>query len=196
MLSGENPKSPKGKVYKKYLAEKELVNGAATVVAAMTEVIEEPKTLMYGHVGVIGHFSLIEEELRNQLFALKIADGSWLITTNALQGNSEFLQIFNHYILRQYEHGLLTRNRRRTFLTRNEQFGISEAYPMSLKNVIFPFIWILVGILGALSIALMESCKPRMKRKDQHMMPTSVESTSSQLSPAIVSRKTSCFKGF
>ena len=196
MLSGENPESPKGKVYKKYLAEKELVNGAATVVAAMTEVIEEPKTLMYGHVGVIGHFSLIEEELRNQLFALKIADGSWLITTNALQGNSEFLQIFNHYILRQYEHGLLTRNRRRTFLTRNEQFGISEAYPMSLKNVIFPFIWILVGILGALSIALMEACKPRMKRKDQHMMPTSGESTSSQLSPAIVSRKTSCFKGF
>ena len=194
MLSLENPESPKGKVYKKYLKGRELVNAAATVRAAMTEVIEDPKTLMYGHIGVIQRFSTIEEELRNQLFGLKIADGSWLITTNALQGNSEFLQIFNHYILRQFEHGLLTRNRRKKWLFRSEQFGISEAYPMSLSNVIFPFIWILVGILAALSIALMEACKPRMKRKAQHMMPTSGESTSSQLSPANLSRKLSYFK--
>ena len=40
----------------------------------MTEVIEETKTLMYGHIGVIDQFSLIEEGLRNQLFALKISD--------------------------------------------------------------------------------------------------------------------------
>ena len=167
------------------------MNGAATVRGAMTEVIEETKTLMYGHRGVIDQFSLIEEGLRNQLFALKISDGSWLTTTNALQENSEFLQIFNHFILRQYEHGLLTRNRRVMWLTRNEQFGISEAYPMSLSNVIFPFIWILVGILAALSIAFMESCKPKMKRKDQHMMPMSGESISSQLTPENLSWKAS-----
>ena len=58
----------------------------------MNEVIEEPKTLMYGLGSVINHNSPIDKELKNQLFTLKIDDGSWMTNTNALQKNSEFLQ--------------------------------------------------------------------------------------------------------
>ena len=65
----------------------------------MAEVLEEPKTLMYGNIAVIGPFSNIERELRSQFQALKIDDGSWMLDTMALQKDSEFHQIFNYYIL-------------------------------------------------------------------------------------------------
>ena len=164
----EKPGTPKHIIYKKYLENRKLVNSMKTVKDTMAEVLEEPKTLMYGNIAVIGPFSRIERELRSQFQALKIDDGSWMLTTIALQKNSEFHQVFNYYILKQYEHGLRRKNFQRLWsdYLRNENFGINEAYPLALNNVMFPFIWLLGGIFTTLTIASMEFIILKLKRRE------------------------------
>ena len=149
------------------------MNSIKTVKDAMAEVLEEPKTLMYGNIAVIGPFSNIERELRSQFQALKIDDGSWMLTTMALQKNSEFRQVFNYYIMKQYEHGLRRKNYQRLWsdFLRNEEFGINEAYPLALNNVMFPFIWLLGGIFATLTIAIMEFGILKLKRRNEYGIP-------------------------
>ena len=189
-LAGEKPGSPKLAVYEKYLKGREVVNSIASVKDAMTEVLEEPKTLMYGHHGVIGPFSNIDRGLRSQFQTLKIDDGSWMLTTLALQKDSEFLQVFNYYIMKQYEHGLLTRNYKKGWSDslRNEQFWIKEAYPLELSNVMFPFVALVVGIFAALAIATMESSALKLKRRAEYVTMSSA-SSSCQSSPGYLSNK-------
>ena len=145
------------------------MNSIKTVKDAMAEVLEEPRTLMYGNIAVIGPFSNIERELRKQFQALKIDDGSWMLDTMALQKNSEFYQIFNYYILKQYEHGLRRKNLKSLWsdYLRNENFGINEAYPLALNNVMFPFIWLMGGIFTTLTIAAMEFSMLKLKRREK-----------------------------
>ena len=80
-------------IWQPCLKEREVVNSISSVEGAMAEVLEDPKTLMYGHHGVIGPFSNIDRELRSQFQTLNIDDGSWMLTTLALQKDSEFLQV-------------------------------------------------------------------------------------------------------
>ena len=152
------------------------MNSIKTVKDAMAEVLEEPRTLMYGNIAVIGPFSRIERELRSQFQALKIDDGSWMLTTMALQKDSEFYQIFNYYIIKQYEHGLRRKNIQRLWsdFLRNEKFGINEAYPLAINNVMFPFIWLVGGIFATLTIATMEYGMLKLKRRNVYWRRTSI----------------------
>ena len=49
-----------------------------------------------------------------------------------LQKNSEFLQLFNHFLLKQFEHGIMMRRQRRDRIEQhtNQDFGIAEAAPL------------------------------------------------------------------
>ena len=61
--------------------------------------------------------------------------------------------------MKQFEHGLVTRNYEKGWADsiRNEQFGLSEAYPLNMHNVMFPFVSLLLGILVAMALVAMES---------------------------------------
>ena len=72
---------------------------------------------------------------------------------------------------------------------RNEQFGLSEAYPLALNNVTFPFVSLVVGIFVALAIAAMESKGPRLKRDRSTYLPMSSASSSPLTSPSYLSNK-------
>ena len=49
-----------------------------------------------------------------------------------LQKNSEFLQLFNYHLLKQFEHGIMMRRQRRDRIEQhtNQDFGIAEAAPL------------------------------------------------------------------
>ena len=158
--------SAKHRVYEIYMKEKELVNSMATVKAAFMETLTEPKTLIYGDVGIIGPQSRIDKQLRDQFQPLKINDGSWIITTLALQKDSEFLQSFNYFLLKEFEHGLIKRSYRKGYAGyfTNEEFGISEAYPLAVNNVMALFILLAFGIATSMTIAMMEGVLHLFKR--------------------------------
>ena len=56
-LATEEPGTAKHRVYEKYLKEKELKNSVESVNAAFMETLEDPKTLIYGAVGIISPYS-------------------------------------------------------------------------------------------------------------------------------------------
>ena len=157
-LAAEEPGTAKHRVYEKYLKEKELNNSMETVKAALTETLEDPKTLMYGNVGVISPYSRVDKELTAQFQTLKMIDASWSTFAIALQKDSELLQAFNYYILKQYEHGLIRRNHRHWYpdYYTNEQYGMNEPYPLTWNNVIFLFYLLAVGMPISIVIAMME----------------------------------------
>ena len=157
-LSTEAPGTAKHRVYEKYLKEKELKNSVESVNAALMETLEDPKALLYGAEGIISPYSRSDKALRAQFQTLKTTDASWITLTLALQKESEFLQAFNYYLLKQFEHGLIKRNYRHwypAFFT-NEQFGMSEPYPLTANNVMFLFLLLAVGIPVSIAIAIME----------------------------------------
>ena len=61
-------------------------------------------------------------------------------------------------MLKEYEHGVIKRNYRKEFsgYFTNEEFGISEAYPLAVNNVMALFILLALGIATSVTIAMME----------------------------------------
>ena len=158
LLAAQEPDTAKHRVYEKYLKEKELKTSLETVIAALNETLENPKTLIYGTNGIISPYSRIDKELTAKFQLLKTTDSSWSYSTLALQKDSEFLQAFNYYILKQHEHGLIRRNYRHWYpdYFNNEQFSMSEPYPLTPHNVMFLILLLGVGILASITIAMME----------------------------------------
>ena len=79
----------------------------------------------------------------------------------ALQKDSEFLQIFNHYILRALEGGEFKRSYYywHIYLFVKENFGIIEPQPLRPNNVMFCFSWIGFGVILSVIIVMTESIK-------------------------------------
>ena len=94
-------------------------------------------------------------------------DSVYGIATLALQKDSEFLQIFNHYILKALEGGdfrRMYRNHHMDLFTK-ENFEMSEPQPLASKNVMFCFISLGVGICLSLIIAMMELIRKKISKK-------------------------------
>ena len=91
-------------------------------------------------------------------FALKMDDSSVACSTLGLQKDSEFLEIFNHFLLKQLENGIGNR----LFLSHHnelyvkEQFGLTDVQPLATKNVMFLLIWAVAGFFTSLTITLIE----------------------------------------
>ena len=90
-------------------------------------------------------------------FSLEMDDSVYVITTLALQKDSEFLQIFNHYFLKALEAGEFKRLKRNYFLDlyTNEKFDMIEPQPLGSNNVMFCFICLGLGIcLSLISVMI------------------------------------------
>ena len=76
----------------------------------------------------------------------------------ALQKDSEFLELFNYYMLKGIETGIIKKLFRSWNLDWyvNEQFGMIEPQPLTYKNVMFTFICLASGMVVALVIAILE----------------------------------------
>ena len=110
--------------------------------------------------------TLEERQLAYQLFALRIDGASLVWGGLALQRDSEFLGLFNYYILKALEHGIIKRlyHSHHIDLYVKEQFGMVEPQPLTYKNVMFTFIFLGFGLSFAIMIALLEQITQSVKR--------------------------------
>ena len=150
ILESSGPGTAKYEVYKKYLEgateqEKEII-------------VTEPKTLMYASSISTVPFFAAERAFCDQVVALDMDDSSHVMSAFGLQKDSEFLEILNHYLLKEMEHGILYRLKRRYYgaLYVKEQFDMSEPQPLGYGNVIFTFACLGIGMLTSLGIAMVE----------------------------------------
>ena len=120
-------------------------------------------------------FTPTQKEIIPRLYALTMDDSVYWTAAFALQKDSEFLQLFNHHILRQYETGIIRRRRRimNTDLFTNENYGMTEPQPLGTKNVMFCFICLAVGICLGIAIFLIELLRKGMAKKLKWAWPTS-----------------------
>ena len=123
----------------------------------MIEAVSDPGTLIYAtELKLAGGFA--RKQLTDQLFALRMDDASYVWGGLALQKDSEFLGLFNYYILKGIENGIIKTLFRKYHMDLyvNEQFGMVEPQPLTYKNVMFTFICCGIGIIVAIVIAMIE----------------------------------------
>ena len=161
ILAESEQERAKYKVYKKYI-ENERVRDKEN--EALKEVISGEKTLWYSTYLEMVPDSPKRKLLLDQVVALKMDDSLFGLTSFGLQNNSEFLEIFNHFILKEFEHGILNRLYRKynMALYVKEQFGMSEPQPLGYQNVIFAFACVGIGVVASMCIAIVESMVMRM----------------------------------
>ena len=109
---------------------------------------KESKTLLYAQRIAVIPKSTYEKFLVDKIYPFKIDDSSYNLLGLGLQKDSEFLGIFNHYLLKEMESGLNMRARRslqHSFYV-NEQFEMREPQPLGSNNVMFLFILLGFGL--------------------------------------------------
>ena len=140
--------------------------------------------------------ALNERAALREVHPLKMDDESYSYGAFALQKDSEFLEIFNHYITKQYEHGILHRlfQAYHTELLTKEQFSISEPQPLRYENVVFPFTCLVLGVTASLWIAIVEMITRRLGWSwgNKNSFVTYENKRSGQASNALESNDKSC----
>lgn len=141
----------------------------------MNKVINDPKTLYYESVGFIIPITPQQKALSDQVFDLKMDDAVYTTNTLPLQKDSEFLPIFNHRILKMIESGLLRKLYLKYFadLYVKENFEMSEPQALGYNNVMFPFIFLGVGIALSIVKAITEFMIMKLIANKQNKLATS-----------------------
>ena len=131
---------------------------------ALQNVIDDPKTLLFSWEGVL--VDNRTQRFQSQVYALKMDDATNSFMSFGLQKNSEFCQIFNHYLQKQLEHGINRRLYRKyhNSLYVHKEFGMAEPQALGYENVIFPFTLLGSSIATSILMAMIERL---LKNKDQ-----------------------------
>ena len=118
-----------------------------------------------------------EKALAPHTFPLKMDDAVYGFVTLVLQNDSEFLQLFNHYILKAYETGIFKRlfHKHYNNLFTRENYEMVEPQPLGLKNVMFCFICLALGISLAVTIAVLEFLRKKMWKKQEQATSTGIQ---------------------
>ena len=164
LLRNAKPGTAKNIVYNSYLKELPLNK---TERKAIFEVVSEPKTLWYTVFSATHSTNPKDLQYTNQFFALKMDDAVYGILTLGLQKDSEFLQVFNHYILKQFETGYSRRLYRKYHvgLFTKENYEVNEPQPLGFSNVMFCFILLALGICLSITITTVELMLVKQKKK-------------------------------
>ena len=142
------------KVHKKYMEGIDEIIG--TTADNFKKVVMEPKTLMYGSpVAILNQEA---KSYRDQLQILNTDDSHITYVTLKPSKDSEFTQIFNHYILKGHEHGIYKRlyKNHHIELFTSERFGMTEPQPLGASNVMFTFVLLGSGVVVSFLVAFAE----------------------------------------
>ena len=166
ILANSEPGSAKHEVHKSNF---ELIKTEGKVLSGdkvLKAVVHDPhaKTLFYGNPEALITNKPHRKVLTDQMFALKMDDAVYSIGTLALQKDSEFLQLFNHYILKAFESGEFKRLYRRYHMDLfvKENFEMVEPQPLGSNNVMFCFISLGFGICLSLISVMIEFLKRKI----------------------------------
>ena len=134
-----------------------LVKVEGDVGDSLDRVLDHPKTLMFFGSGLVSEDPERKRKLTlTQELVLDYYHTS--IGGLALQKDSEFLQLFNHYTLKAKETGCYYHIHRRRHMDRymRESFGMQEPQPLGIFNVVFCFVLLGTGIGMSILQALVE----------------------------------------
>ena len=137
---------------------------------AIEEIISQPKTIVYMvDTTALQPSDPKDKYLTDQVLALRIDSSDYLVVGFGLQKDSEFLPLFNHYILKGRESGILDRlfKFHHTNMFTKELFGIIEPQPLSYSNIIFLFICLGLGISSSLILAGVEMVVTKRSKMSQ-----------------------------
>ena len=133
------------------------------------EVVGDPKALFYGPKAVRRN-SRFNLRLFRQTFPLNMDDAVYQSNTLGLQKDSEFLQLFNHYIMKAYETGFFKRLFRKYYINLfiKENYEMVEPLPLGFNNVMFLFICLATGVCLSIIMVLLELTLITVKKLPKH----------------------------
>ena len=155
ILSEAKPGSAKDKVYKSSFEE--IHWGDSSIL----KLESEPNALWLTQEMAAVPTNLMTwetKQITNRLVVLDMDDLGYVQLALALQKDSEFLELFNYYLLKEFEHGIFHRLDREynSLLYRKEEFGMAEPQALGFNNITFLFVGLAMGIFAALAIATLE----------------------------------------
>ena len=122
---------------------------------AAETIINEEKTLWF-----VDELAQNWNNSRGKVVSLTMDDAYHTYVGFALQEDSEFMAIFNHYLLKAYENGILD-------WLYDEQpdikIGLNEPQPLGINNVMFPFCFLAAISVTSMAIAVIEKILNKMK---------------------------------
>ena len=160
LLAQSDPRSARYEVYKRHV---EPDKDALSRKDAIKKVATEEKVLYFAAEWTIVVQASYVQPYRNQLFAVKLDEKMYAQLSFGLTKDSEFLPLFNHFILKEYEAGIMMKLYREYQypIFRDQQFGMPEPSPLSAKNVMFLFTWLGLGICVSCLIAVVEKVRKK-----------------------------------
>ena len=135
-------------VYKKMLKDEKAITKEFHSPLVMAN--QEPKTLAYHSC------DRSEDSLWKNLVCLDIQEYTVFYKTIAMQKNSEFLELVDHHIIKMQENGWLDRLEGKWMYKANKDYEITMASELTVKNVVFMFTTLALGIVVALNILIVE----------------------------------------
>ena len=167
-LRDSDPDTAKHEAYNRYFGNGE---EAVDIVETIHDMISdsESKTLLYTQKITVIPKSPYEKLLMDKIYPLKMDDASYNLLGYGLQKDSEFLGIFNHFLLKAMEHGIfmrLGRSIQNNFHV-NEEFEMPEPQPLGSNNVMFLFILLGLGITFSLTTYI---CESAVRKKQESLI--------------------------
>ena len=126
---------------------------------AKNEIRKDPKTLFYCADSCVKYKN-------DTIVALKMHDSTYTMGGFGMQNNSEYLDMFNYYLLKEIEHGIVNRLWRPDPIAK---IGINEPQPLGFKNVMFPFLFLGTSIVISVTIVAIEMVKADISEKKSKM---------------------------
>ena len=115
-------------------------------------IMKEPNTLWY----CTRSPGCMTPRVRGKIKALEMEDDAYTYQSFILQRNSEYLPMFNYYLLRQHEHGIINRLKNYHGDPKDENFEISEPFALGMIEVLFPFSVLGLSIIISVGVAATE----------------------------------------
>ena len=112
-------------------------------------VLDNPDLLLFG----TNHW----EDSYKRLVALNIQDRVPISDAFAFQKGSEFVFMFNHFLKKMHESGVIDKMNRDWSLREEIEFEVEPAVTLGYKNVVFPFIILAGGLLFSCGLTFFES---------------------------------------
>ena len=127
---------------------------------AMPLVMGEEKTLFF-----CADSCAYEFVLNGTVVALNLDDAYYALGGFYLQKDSEFSAIFNYYLLKAFEHGILEQMKFKYNPERktHPKIGMKEPEPLRIHSTMFLFSILAMGIIVSLLIAVVEMLIKRVK---------------------------------
>ena len=102
---------------------------------------------------------------KGKVISLKMEAAHYTYLGFALQRDSEFMAVFNHYLLKTYENGILNRLDLLHNGRPDIKIGLNEPEPLGMDNVIFPFLLLAASFVTSTVIAVMEKLLKKVALK-------------------------------